>query len=99
MQYLFYNADGSFLVSCAMEDGVKMFRYVFDPNVPTVPSTELKVYSLEENKTIRQAMGEFQLSRPDVKVSYQVGMTGTDGITATDALRSPLDRDTRGKGP
>lgn len=100
MQYLFRNVDGSFLAVCGQQEmGTKMFRYVFDPEVPTVPDKELKVYSLTESKTIRQAMGEFQLENPDTKVDYQVGSTGEDGITTADALRNLSTELLAGKGP
>ncbi|WRS27835.1 extracellular solute-binding protein [Oscillospiraceae bacterium MB08-C2-2] len=91
---LYTNKDGSFLVR-AQEN---LYLYTYDETVPTVPSTELKVYSLTENKTIRQAIGLFQKQNPDVKVVYQVGMTGDDSVTTADALRSLSTELLAGKG-
>ncbi|WRS28828.1 extracellular solute-binding protein [Oscillospiraceae bacterium MB08-C2-2] len=97
---LIKNQDGSFTVFCRQrEEGFRLLRYTFDATIPRLPSTQLSVYSLEDNQTIRQAMGVFQLANPDVRVDYQVGITGSDGITPADALRSLSTQILAGKGP
>lgn len=85
---LFAGEDGSFLLFGMDDSGYKLFRYVFDPEVPATPTTELKVYSLTENSTVRQSLGQYQMVNPEVKVNYQIGVTGDDGVTTADALRT-----------
>ncbi len=95
-QNLIANQDGSCLVLLYGEEFSLVF-YAYDKTVPTVPSTELKVYSLEENKTVRQAMSLYQRSHPDVRVNYQVGLSS--GVTQSDALRTLSTEILSGQGP
>lgn len=73
--------------------------YEYDETVPTEPSQRLLVYSLQEEPTIRQAIGMYQLSNPEVKVEYEIGITEDDAITAADALRNLSTEILAGKGP
>ncbi len=54
------------------DKGVMINRYYYDQTVNSVPSKELSIFSLNESKTIRQAISVFQESHPDVKMNYQV---------------------------
>ena len=91
--------SGDILVLSQGDEGYVLLNYSYSKDVPTVPTTELKVYSLQNNKTIRQAMGLYQRANPDVHVSYTVGLTGSDAVTASDALRSLSTELLAGKGP
>ena len=44
----------------ALFGGGKVARFTYNPDIPTIPSETLKVYSLEENKMIRQAAVLYQ---------------------------------------
>lgn len=88
--------DNEFAV---LYSGVKLCRYVYDPNVPTVPDQQIGVYSLQENYTIRQAVSLFQKKNPDVYVRYEVGMSGDDGITSEDAVKNLNTKIMSGSGP
>lgn len=79
--------------------GVKLYRYVYDPDVPTVPDKQISVYSLEDNYVIRQAVSLFQKQNPDVYVRYEVGMTGDDAVTSEDAVKSLNTKIMSGSGP
>lgn len=92
--------DGSFYLLCA--DGnmnFKLQKYTFDEAISSVPQRELTVYSLEENSGIRQAAVTFQKMYPDTYVNYEVGMSGEDGITVSDALRTLNTDILAGNGP
>ncbi|MBD5453837.1 MAG: extracellular solute-binding protein [Lachnospiraceae bacterium] len=65
----------------------KLVRFTYKPDIPTVPSEKLKVYSLENNSTVRQAITLYQMEYPDVFVEYEVGMEGGDSVTRDDALK------------
>ena len=82
-----------------MFSGGKLIRYVYDPDVATVPIYRLKVYSLEENDTIRQASSMFQSAYPDVAVEYEVGMEEGSSVTREDAIKSLNTRIMAGEGP
>lgn len=79
--------------------GMKLYRYTYDPNVPTVPDQQIKVYSLVENATVRQAVSMYQKSRQDVYIRYEIGMSGEDGVTREDAVRSLNTKLMAGEGP
>lgn len=77
----------------------KIYRYVYSKDTPTVPDTELKVYSLEDNSFIRQAAAIFQKKYPDIYLNLEIGMSGDDAVTATDALKTLNTEIMAGKGP
>lgn len=90
--------DGSFLVF-ADDGGAKLLHYVYDPDVPTTPGTVLRVYSLRENQDVQQAISMFQNQNPDYYVELEIGMTGDDAVTASDALRTLNTEIMAGNGP
>ena len=47
-------------------NGGRLVSYKYSADTPTVPDTELTIYSLEENSGIRQAVVMFQKKYPDI---------------------------------
>lgn len=88
--------DNEFIVLYAE---MRMYRYTYDPNVPTVPDKQLKIYSLEENVSLRQAVSMFQKANQEVYVRYEIGMSGKDGVTREDAIRTLNTKIMSGEGP
>lgn len=80
-------------------DNPCLLRYVYDETVAGTPQTELTVWSLRENDTLRQMAVLFQQKYPDVYVNYKTGMSGEDGVTASDALRTLNTDILAGNGP
>lgn len=78
--------------------GGKLFKYSYDPDVPTVPEHQLNVYSLTENYALRQAASLFQKRRPDVYVRYEIGMSDSS-VTRDDAVRNLNTKIMAGEGP
>lgn len=78
---------------------MELYRYTYDPNVPTVPEEQISVYSLRENTSMRQAVSMFQKAHQDVYVRCEIGMTGDNGMTREDALRNLNTRMMAGEGP
>ncbi|SHJ84899.1 extracellular solute-binding protein [Hespellia stercorisuis] len=97
---MFQLEDGSFLIA-GLENGEtsKLFRYTYDEKTPAVPDKELTVYSLEDHSYLRQAISLFQKAHPDTFVNLEVGVTGEDGVTREDALRTLNTNILAGKGP
>lgn len=77
----------------------KLFSYTYSADTPTVPDTELTIYSLESNSSIRQAVDMFQKEHPDIYLTLETGMSGDDGVTRTDALKTLNTEIMAGKGP
>lgn len=88
--------DNEFMV---LYTGMKLYRYTYDPNVPTVPDQQLKIYSLKENTSLRQAVSMFQKAHQDVYIRYEIGMSGGDGVTREDAIRNLNTKIMSGEGP
>lgn len=80
------------------ESNKRAMNYSYSATTPTVPEKEMKIYSLYDNKTIRQAIGLFQRANPDVHLIYDVGLSG-ESITLSDALRTLSTELLAGKGP
>ena len=79
-------------------DSMRLVKFEYDPNIPTVPSNSLTVYSLTDNETIHQAISTFQTSNPDIYIEYEIGMA-EDGLTRDDALKNLSTRFVDGSGP
>ncbi|MBD5524147.1 MAG: hypothetical protein HDR04_06975 [Lachnospiraceae bacterium] len=79
--------------------GGRLVRFVYNPDIPAVPSEKLKVYSLEENNTMRQAIALYQTANPETFVEYEVGMEEGSSVTREDALKNLNTRIMAGEGP
>lgn len=92
--------DGSFYVlgNYGGWEGT-LYRYVYDPNIPTVPDTLLRVYSLYEDEDLRQMISQYQKSHPEVAIDLEIGLTGEDGVTEADAIRTLNTEILAGNGP
>lgn len=80
-------SNGNFFVLGYLDESIRLFSYEFDPNIPTLPDTELRIYALNDNPTIRQAMTVFQQEYTDVHVTFEIGLTNPS-ITKEDAIRT-----------
>lgn len=92
-------ADDSFYVLGRQNGQPALYHYVYDPNVPTEPSTHLTVYSLYPQDTLMQLISQYQKAHPETAVTLEVGLTGEDGVTESDAIRTLNTRILAGDGP
>lgn len=88
--------EGKFL---AVFNSGKLVKFSFEPDVPSVPSKRLKVYSLEESYDLLVAISLYQVSHPDVFVEYEIGMEEGSGVTREDALKKLNTEIMAGEGP
>ncbi|MCI8925171.1 MAG: carbohydrate ABC transporter substrate-binding protein [Lachnospiraceae bacterium] len=88
--------DGEFL---AVSSGGKLIRFTYDPDMPSVPSESLKVYSLTDSYGIRTAISLYQINHPEVYVEYEVGMAEGGAVTREDALKKLNTQIMAGEGP
>lgn len=92
-------ADGTMIVMAIDDSMPKLLRYRYDENVPSVPGTQLNVYALEENPELQQAISMFQTENPGYYVNLEIGLTGENAVTASDALRTLNTEIMAGNGP
>ncbi len=76
----------------------KLVRFTYDPNIPTVPDKKLKIYSLEENDLVKQAVTIYQSQNPQVYLDYEVGLS-SESVTRDDALKKLNTQIMAGQGP
>lgn len=79
--------------------GMALLKYTWSADTPAKPDKELKVYSLYNNRELRQAVSSFQKAHTDVYVNYQVAMSEENGTTVSDALKTLTTEIMAGKGP
>jgi ABC-type glycerol-3-phosphate transport system substrate-binding protein len=92
--------DGNFLVVYQSQDGkYQLKQYSFSKNTPAAPSNEIRVYSLYDNTTVSQQIAKFQTANPDLHVVFETGITGKDGITVSDAIKTLNTQILAGTGP
>ena len=92
--------DGTFLVLISQSNAEnKLLRYTYSKDTPSRPSKELKLYALYDNTEIRQAISMFQKENADYYINFEVGLSGEDGTTVSDALKTLNAELMAGKGP
>lgn len=79
--------------------GIALLKYSWSADTPAKPDKELKVYSLYDNREMRQSISRFQKEHTDVYVNYQVAMSEENGVTVSDALKTLTTEIMAGKGP
>lgn len=88
--------DNEFMV---LYTGGKLCRYVYDPDIPTVPDQQVDIYGLTENYAVRQAVSLFQKQHPEVYIRYEQGLSEAGGMTTEDAIKNLNTRIMSGSGP
>ncbi len=94
--------NGEFLIAYLKFDStseILIKNYVYDSEAAAVPEKLLKIYSLEENSMIRQAVSEFQKNNSEVYIDYEVGISEGSGMTKEDAIRNLNTQILSGEGP
>lgn len=77
----------------------KFLRYRYHTDVKSVPDTVLRIYSLEEDRNVRLAVGAFRAEHPELYVQYEIGMVEESGQSREDALKNLATELAVGTGP
>lgn len=92
--------DGVFYLTIRNSTGkFRVWKYTYDPDTVSRPQKLLTIYSLREDEGLRQMISGYRGSHPDIYLDYQIGMSGTDGVTEADALRTLNTEILSGNGP
>lgn len=81
------------------EPSVGLARYTFDETVPSMPEQEIRIYSLAENRSIRQAATVYKKEHPEMYVRYETGMEEGSALTAEEAVKKLNTEILAGEGP
>lgn len=99
IQLIMLDKENFLVFSNGGANAQKLLKYSYDKDASSVPETELKVYALEESDFLRQVITIYQKNHQDVYVNLQIGMSGEDGMTAEDAIRTLNADILAGNGP
>lgn len=77
----------------------KLYRYVYNPDIPTIPEEQVSIYSLNENYAVRQAVSMYQKQHPEAYVRYEIGLDSGSAMTSEDAVKNLNTRLMSGSGP
>lgn len=91
--------DGSFYVLANVDGEPTLCHFTYDEAAPVTADTQLNIYSLYEDEDLTQMITQFQKANPDVSVNLEIGLTGDDGITESDAIRTLNTEILAGNGP
>ena len=67
---------------------VSIKHVFYDENASSVPPTGLSIFSIEDNKTIRQAITIFQESHPEVRIDFNIANIDNE-VKYTYGLKNP----------
>lgn len=93
------SSNGSFYLLCDLNHTPTLCHFTYDTEAPAVAEKELNIYSLYADEDLNQMISLFQKSHLDISVELEVGLTGEDGITEADAIRTLNTEILAGKGP
>lgn len=91
--------DGSFYVLGMLGGEAVLCQYDFDANAPLQATQVLKLYSLYDDEDLRQIISHYQKSHPETDIHLEIGLSGEDGVTEADALRTLNTEILAGSGP
>lgn len=83
----------------AFQPSVGLVRYVFDEQVPSMPEREIRIYSLMEHPSVRQAVTAYKREHTDLYVRYEVGLEQDSSMTTEDAIKRLNTQILAGDGP
>ncbi len=79
--------------------GICVLKYTYSADTPAKPDKELKMYSLYDNKEIRQSISRFQKEHTDVYINYQTALSEDNGMNVSDALKTLVTEIMAENGP
>lgn len=91
--------DGSFYLLTNVGGTPTLCRFTYDEEAPTVGDTQLRIYSLYNDDDLTQMVTQYQKANANVTVTLEIGITGDNGITESDALRTLNTEILAGDGP
>ena len=91
--------DGSFYLLCNLGGEPTLCHFTYDAEAPAVAETQVNIYSLYPNDDMTQMITQFQKANPDISVNHEIGLTGEDGMTEADAIRTLNTEILAGNGP
>jgi hypothetical protein len=88
LKKLLIGTENDYYVSLSDNNSIIYEHYVYDKELTSIPSKELTIYALKDNKTIRQAIFTFQKKNPDIYVNFRIADTGNSSTTKEDYIRT-----------
>ena len=96
---LLLDGQGGFYVVIGNQQDYSLAHYTYSSETSSVPGDTISIYALQDNETVRQAVGEFQRAHPDYQVDFRYGLSGSTAASITDLIRTLNTELLAGKGP
>lgn len=93
------SGDGSFYMLANVDSEPTLCHFTFDDAAPVTADTRLTIYSLYEDEDLTQMITQFQKANPNISVEHEIGLSGDDGMTEADAVRTLNTEILAGNGP
>lgn len=91
--------DDTFLIAFQKQGETVLKSYQYSDEALAVEQINLTVYSLYEDKDIKQIISDYQKQNKDILIKYNIGMVGQDAVTREDAIRNLNAEILSGAGP
>lgn len=91
--------NGSFYLLCNLSGEPTLCYFTYDAQAPAVAETQLNIYSLYPDDDMTQMITQFHKANPEIFVNHEIGLTGEDGMTEADAIRTLNTEIFAGNGP
>lgn len=92
--------DGSYLLACNEGGAGRVYRYFFDESVPANAANTLRVWAMQDNPLLREAISVFTRENLDYDVHMEYAAIGEEsGQTHEDIIRTLITEILAGTGP
>lgn len=91
------DGGNGYYIALSTSVGPRVIHYTWSDETPSVPDTELTVFTLKDYPILRQAISEYQTQNPNVKVTMQI--PSVEGATTEDVIRALNTEILNGSGP
>ena len=93
------NDEFLILMYDSLNDAYNLISYKKGVDNSQISETEIKIYSLFENKELKKLVSKFNLENPEIFINYEIGLTENDGVMISDAIKTLNTEIIAGNGP
>ena len=80
--------DTIFAAFADTEAWVSYKKYVYDETVPAIPETQVTIFSLNDNATLKEAVNIYATEHPEVEVIFNIATKDNESMSTTDMIRT-----------
>ncbi|NJP39869.1 hypothetical protein HCH52_02215 [Oscillospiraceae bacterium HV4-5-C5C] len=81
------------------DNGTRLLQLMYDAEASIDPAKALKIWGLNDNETVRDAVIDYRREHPDSEVSFDVALNWDGSVTQEDAVKTLNNLILTGDGP